>query len=111
MAFAIFYNLQDLTPIAANATRVDLKGTDKTLALKIWNGGLKGWSIAPIAPLDRQEGDPDTRIVVISATNVTLQNMIDLLIRLSAQPGAAYLARIASDMSRSSGAVEPWPPV
>lgn len=111
MAFAILYDLADLGPLTTAWSGVTLTGSDKTLATAIWNGGLSGWQSAPIAPLQYQQGDPDTRIIVITATvagkTVTKQNMIDLLRRLSTQAGAGFLRVIADDMD--SSALEPWP--
>jgi hypothetical protein len=116
MAFAMFYNHQDSTAIAANieASLVDARLTnqERQVAQRAWNGGLKNWSTAPVAPLDRQEGDPDTRIIIVDGPQVSLQALINLLLSLSVKiPGALYMSAIADDLSRSSGAVEPWPPV
>jgi hypothetical protein len=108
MAFAIFYNRQDLTPIVAEATRPTLTGADRTLAQKLWNGGLKGWDQAPVYGGREAEGDPDCRVVIVSAQGVSKQDMIDLLYRLANQPGAEYMRAIANDME--STAIEPWPP-
>jgi len=70
-----------------------------------------GGETAPVAPPQYQQGDPDTRILVITATSgggaVTKQQMIDLLRRLSTQSGAGFLRPIADDMDTS--AIEPWP--
>jgi hypothetical protein len=107
MAFAIFYDMADLVPFTTDFTAPTLSGSDKTLATKIWNGGLSGWQSAPVAPPQYQQGDPDTRILVINATNVTKQNMIDLLRRVAPLPGCGFLRPIADDMVTS--AIEPWP--
>ena len=114
MSFAIWYNSADLTPLAAGMTRLDLSGADKTLALKIWNGGLKDWTTAPIETGSRAGGDPDCRRIVISATGVSAQNMIDLLRRIALLAGAGFLTDIANDMScfaqaNCDGCREPWP--
>ena len=115
MAFAVFYNRADLTPIAAELTRVDLSPADRQFAQSCWQGGISGWNTAPLAPADHAGGDPDCRIVVVNATHkgstVTLLQFREWLIKIgTANPGAQYLITLADDMSRWSGAVEPWPP-
>ena len=119
MAFAIFYNREDLTPIAAELTRQDLSNNDRRFAQAIWQGGASGWNTAPLAPREYQcvqtpEGercDDDIRILVIDAQvqgqPVTLQQTRDFLYRQSSLPGGIYLAGLADDMGRT--AVEPWP--
>ncbi len=118
MAFAIFYNREDATRIAAEFSRSDLKGQDKSLASAVWNGGLKNWNSAPFASSDANaaphaDGDPDCRFIVV--TGVALADFIAFLRRMSANAGAEYLAALADDMScytnpACAGAVEPWPP-
>ena len=121
MAYAIFYNHQDLTAIAANVEATLANNYDQFLTTqernsakqtfqRAWTGGLSGWSTAPIAPIEKQEGEPDTRIIVVSGAQVSLAALISTLRVLAAKvPGAAYMSRIADDLSGSSGAVEPWP--
>ena len=113
MAFALFYNREDLTPISAEVTRATLPQGEKQFALACWHAGIDGWDTAPIAPLEKQEGDPDTRILVVSGnfqgSPITLQAFRDFLYRMSANPGAIYLSALADDMGGSSGAIEPWP--
>lgn len=113
MAFALFYNREDLTPIAAEIGRADLTGADRQLANRVWNGGGRDWNTAPLAPpeMRAREGDADLRILVIDST-VTLTQFRDFLYRMAASVGSvggAYLAALADDMGGSSGAVEPWP--
>jgi hypothetical protein len=111
MPFAIFYNREDLTPIAAEVGRADIPPGDKQIAQKLWNGGLKNWNTAPLAPPDRNSGDPDCRILVVDST-VSLAEFRLFLRRMAASnPGAEYLNALADDMMGESGAVEPWPPV
>jgi hypothetical protein len=113
MAFALFYNRQDASQIAAEITRSDLSTSDKNLAQKLWNGGLKNWSSAPVAPVNSPyfgEGVPDnpTLMIVVNAVGVSKQNLIDWLNRLAPTSGCYYLGAIAADVAVS--AVEPWPP-
>jgi hypothetical protein len=122
MAYAIFYNHQDLTAIAANVEAtlannydqyltVQERNTCKQTFQRAWTGGLSGWSTAPVAPLDRQEGDADTRIVIASGAQVTKAVLIAALNVIALKvPGAAYMAAIARDLAGESGCVEPWPP-
>lgn len=121
MAYAIFYDHQDLTSIATQVSATLTNKNDQFLTVAqrttvkqtftlAWNGGLKNWATAPIAPLNKQEGDPDTRIVVVSGSQVFLADLISALRLLGGLvPGAAYMIAIADDLSGSSGAVEPWP--
>jgi hypothetical protein len=121
VAFAIFYNHQDLTAIAANVSATlannydqflttQERNTTKQTFTRAWNGGLNGWSTAPIAPPEKQEGDPDTRIIIVSGAQVSLAALITAINLIGAKvPGALYMNAIGDDLSRSSGAVEPWP--
>lgn len=106
MAFAIFYNRQDLSPIAAEFTKGSLSGQDRSYARSVWNAGLSGWDTAPQAPAEYLQGDPDTRILVI--TSGTKQEMRDFLYRMcNNNQGAVYMCAIADDMAGT--AIEPWP--
>lgn len=121
MAYAIFYNHQDLTAIAANvqatlSSNYDqfLTNPERTSSKQVfnraWNGGLSGWSTAPIAPPERQEGDADTRIIVVSGQQVSLADLRNTLRLLGTKvPGAQYMIAIADDLMGASAAVEPWP--
>ena len=119
MAFAIVFNRADLTPIVAEATRVDLSTADRRFAQACWQGGLSGWNTAPLAPeqyrcVDSPLGylcDDDARIVVVDAKvsgkAVTLAEFIAFLRRQSVLPGGAYLGGIADDLEVNG--IEPWP--
>lgn len=121
MAYAIFYEHEDLTQIAANVQATLASNYDQFLTTqernsvkqtfqRAWNGGLNGWSTAPQAPPEKQEGDPLMTIVVVSGTQVSLQALIDALRLLGTKvPNAAYMGRIADDLMGASAAVEPWP--
>jgi hypothetical protein len=123
MAFAIFYNRQDLTPLAAEISNANIIATnaEKTLANKIWQGGLNNWSTAPTAlsnPDPRVQakagGDPDCRYVVITATQqgqpVTAADFRTLLYSVASKnPGAGYLVAIANDMAGEDAIADPWP--
>jgi hypothetical protein len=107
--FAVFYNPADLLPIELEALRLDMSLADRRLAADIWAGGLKDWRVAPIASVERQEGDVETRIVVIDAPGRNLAEFVDFLRRRAVATGNALLRKLGDDMSRSSGGVEPWP--
>lgn len=114
MPFAVFYNRQDLTPIAAELTRSSLQGADKQLAQKLWNGGVKNWDTAPFTMGTVDEAyacnDPDCRTLVIDAAGVTLADMTGLMRRIAAStPGAEYLIALARDMDNGGGAKDPYP--
>jgi hypothetical protein len=123
MAYAVFYNHEDLTSIAANVQAMLAGDYDSLLTTqernnakqvfqRAWTGGLSGWSTAPLAPVDRQSGDPDCRIIVVSGQQVSLQALRQVLYLLAQKvPGAWYMQAIADDLGGESGAVEPWPPV
>jgi hypothetical protein len=108
---ALLYNFQDLQPLVANATRTNLPQADRQLCQKIWNGGLRNWDdlqIARFVAPAYQQGDPDTRGVIIDTPDVTKQDIIDLFNRIgTTTPGAGFLQSIADDMRTS--ALEPPP--
>lgn len=126
MAYAIFYNHSDLTAIAANVAATLASDYDAFLTnqertsikqtfQRHWNNGLSGWSTAPVAPVERQEGDPDTRIVVVSGpasqipTPGALQILRNALTIIGTKvPGAGYMTLISNDLGGASAAVEPW---
>lgn len=116
MAFAIWYNREDLTPIAAEFTRTDLSPQDRSFANSVWGAGGNTWNTAPIEtdPF-HAGGDPDCRRVVIDGKHqgqtITLAQFRDFLYRMAAsQAGAHYLKNLADDMfSGGSGAQEPYP--
>ena len=119
--YAIFYEHQDLTAIAANVSATLSNSYDQFLTTqernlakqvfqKHWNGGFKDWAIAPIAPVQYQEGDPNMRIVVVRGNGVLLQDLRTVLYLLAQRvPGAQYMAAIADDLAGASAFVEPWP--
>lgn len=53
--FAIFYKPSDVDAIAAWATNPNLSGGLRTYANRLWNAGLKDWSVAPQATQDETE--------------------------------------------------------
>lgn len=108
MAFAIFYNRQDLTPIAAEVGNINLPQSLKTFGTKIWNAGVKNWGSAPYADPIYSDNDADCRILVLSGNGITKQAVMDWLRAVAAEiPGAWYMAIIAEDMLGT--AIEPWP--
>jgi len=121
MAYAIFYNHQDLTAIAAEVQATLVNNYDQYLTVqerntckqtfqRAWTGDLSGWSTAPIAPLDRQEGDADTRIIVVTGAQVSKASLIAALNVIALKvPGATYMGAIARDLAGESACVEPWP--
>lgn len=115
MAFAIFYNREDLTPIAAEFSRSDLPTADRAFAQSCWSAGLNTWSQDIPAPPEH-DGPPvgDASMIVVNGNHkgqpITLTQFRDFLYRYAVTPNTAYLAALADDMSRFSGAVEPWPP-
>lgn len=123
MAYAIFYNHRDLTAIAANVEATLANSYDQYLTVvernnakqvfqRAWTGGLSSWSTSPLAPSERNSGDVDCRIIVVTGQQVSLQALRQVLYLLAQKvPGAWYMGAIADDLGGESGAVEPWPPV
>lgn len=114
MAFAIFYNREDATRIAAEYTRQDLAQADAQFAASCWQAGLNTWNQNNPDPRPEEAGT-DANMIVIDGKHkgqtITLAQFREFLYRMSALPGAIYLAALADDMGGHSGAVEPWPPV
>lgn len=114
--FAIYYVDEDYSTLSGAVNRNDLTTQEKQTATKIWNGGLKNWATAPFA-LSPTCDDPNTfpvtsRRVVINATGVTKQTMVDFLTSIAARVGAnpgpgGYLLALAADVSQC--ATEPFP--
>lgn len=118
--YAVFYNHEDLTAIAANvqatlASNYDVylttseKNFCKQTFQKHWNGGLKNWATAPLAGvLDPNEGDFDALIVVVSGNQIFKQDLVTALSIVGTKvPNASYMLAIAADLAGT--AVEPWP--
>lgn len=95
MAFTLYLSHQDLTRIAANVKQAV---TDRRPhAEEMWRGGLDNWSNSPLAPPERQQGDPSVRAVHISVGQS--RNLQALLRYLGARVlGASYLNQIAEDL-------------
>ena len=105
----LFYNTQDLAVIAsavqAAQTDAGLAGPQRTAATRAWNNGLSGWASAPAASVARREGDAGTKAVTINQAQLTLTSFRSLLTALAPRVNP-YLVKLASDMGRSSGAIE-----
>lgn len=123
MTFALFYNMQDLSAVAAALERANItyaSNDDRGIIRACWSGGLDQWATAPLAPEPWISEDADCRIIVVTATYrgsaVTLAQMFDAWGRtVTANPrepdayagGIEILNAIVSDAP--SGAREPWP--
>ena len=136
--FALFYQREDLTALAAEATNPGLTPSERQYAQRLWNAGLKDWASSPTAPDEYacvlipfdptgQPGyagktitnmgggtwrvcDPNILIVVVSGPQVSKQQTVDWCRLIGGKyPGAAYLENLASDIEAQ--AVEPWPVV
>jgi hypothetical protein len=114
MAFAVFYNRADITRIVAEFQRTDIPSQDRNFALSVWNAGLNTWATAP-ADTRPEEQPTDATVVIVNGKHqgqtITLQQFRDFLFKWGQQPGAEYLLAIYDDLSRKSGAEEPWPRV
>lgn len=126
MAYAIFYNHQDLTSIAANVQATLASNYDQYLTTqernstkqtfqRAWNGGLNGWSTAPLAGNKDPNYDPnnpsataDSLIIVVSGQQVLKADLVSALRTIGTKvPNAGYMNSIADDVQNT--AVEPWP--
>lgn len=109
--FEIFYDDQDASVIAGSLLRSDLSQTEKQMATKIWNGGMKNWASQPAAlsPCDDPTLPYDAHGIIIDVQGVTKQDMVNLLNSIALhtgfpQPGG-YLQTLALDLQQC--AVEP----
>ncbi len=110
MALAIFYNLEDLTALRDTLQGLvnQVSGADRTYVNRVLTA-IGTPSAAPVAPLQYQQGDSDTRIIVLSFSGATKISWLDQLAKFIAAnlSGREWLRAIWKD-SRTS-AVEPWP--
>jgi len=114
MAFAIFYEPEDVATITGSINAGTLPQNLKTTARKYWNGGLKDWATAPLGHAPTDNSCPLCRIVVIDGAQCTLAEFRQLLLDVGAFLGNAtvagdYLVALSVDMGSPAGAIEPWP--
>lgn len=111
MAFALFYDMADMTEMAAEFTAAAIKQPDVNAGRTYWTNGLSAWQTAPRAPVEHPgyDNDPDLRIVVVQ--NNTLAAFRQYLYGLATKypTTCQFLAALADDMAFREGAVEPWP--
>ncbi len=108
MAIALFYNGVDLDAMHAALTAVvpTLSGADRTAANRVLTA-LTNRTTLPVAPTDRWQNDPDTRLLVLSASGTTKQGTIDLFMRIyNRTPAGEFLRAIAKDLRTTC--VDPW---
>lgn len=117
MAFAIFYELSDLSAIAGSINDVNLPNTIRQRVKKYWDAGLSEWATAPFGQVPGSTSAPLSRMIVISGSGLTLADFRQLLLDVAtffggASGGAQYLITLSGDMANGGdGAREPWPPV
>jgi hypothetical protein len=110
LAVALLLNVADLTTLQASLNTVvaEVGGADRTAANRILTAiGIPNQQ--PVAPVERQQGDPDTRVIVLNYSGATRQQFLDLIIKFFNQnpTGREWLRAIWKDARTS--AVEPWP--
>ena len=111
MAFALWYNRNDLSAIAGEILRDDLPPAQQAITDEAWLGGFQDWEVAPFAPEVKQEGDADVRYVLVNYPNLSLDRFRSLLYWIADHDtDATYMRAIANDMGGGPGATEPWPP-
>lgn len=138
--FAIFYNPADVDALAAWASNPNIPGNLRNYANRLWNAGLKDWSIAPqaaqnateacvIIPFEPVPGeidpvktwsqlpdgtwlvcDPTMKRIVISGTQVSKALTVQWLRDLAAADPAAVYMAALADDIQNT-AIEPYPPV
>jgi len=113
MAFAIFYELEDLSEIVGSLNASSLPPQMRSTINHYWNGGVKNWDTAPMgqSPYDPPGACNLCRTLVITYGNLAefRQLLVDVANTLGTVQ-ARYLLSLAADMGGTSGAVEPWPP-
>jgi hypothetical protein len=105
MAVALLYNLTDLTALA-NAVQLGITaatGADKTQFQRIATA-IGTPSAAPIAPVNRQQGDPDTRLITLTYSGVTKSGVTALFAKFA--PTIPELRPYNKDAK--SSAVDNW---
>lgn len=110
MAFAIFYELGDLSALVGTARAPSLPNTLKNRVTAYWNGGLKNWDTSPLGAAPGDTSCPLCHTLVISTG--TLADFRQLLLDIAGFFGTAqaqYLITLSNDMGGSDGAREPWP--
>lgn len=111
MAFACFYDMADLSAMAAAFRAASISNQDRRAGDTYWNNGLSAWQTAPRAPVEHPEydNDPELRIVVVQ--NNTLAAFRQYLYMLYGKyPACTFLGALADDLGGGHWqAVEPWP--
>jgi hypothetical protein len=110
MAVALFYNLEDLTNLQTTLTAVaaQVSGADRTLANRMLTA-IGTPSAAPIAPIQYQQNDPDTRVIVLSYSGATKTAFLDAILKWFNQNPTAWEWLRAIWKDARTSAVEPWP--
>jgi hypothetical protein len=111
MAFAIFYEPEDVSQIAGSVNAQTLPTALKNEARKYWNNGLKDWATAPVGTFPGDElSCPLCRTVVIDGPGLTLAGFIQVCLDIAAFIGGDagnYLTKLANDMQQTGR--DPWP--
>jgi len=110
MAFAMFYNMADMTAMAAVFNDASITGKDRNDGRVFWNNGLSAWQSAPRAPVAHPgyDNDPDMRILVVQ--NNTLAAFRQYLYAMYQKyPAATFFGALADDLTHRHAVVEPWP--
>jgi hypothetical protein len=110
MAVGLLYNVSDLTALitAINAVLPNVSGQDRTALNRVLT--TIGVPVnLPIAPVQYQQGDLDTRVIVLPSQSGTKQNVLDLINRaFIARTDLYFLNAIWKDLRTS--AIDPWVP-
>jgi hypothetical protein len=116
VAFAVFYNMDDLQAMAEAFVDASISGKDRNDGRTYWNNGLSGWQNAPLASADLMAsthpdiawGEEDLRLVVVQ--NNTLASLRQYLYFLYAKyPNCVFLQALANDLTHPLAVIEPWP--
>ncbi len=113
--FAICYEPSDMAAIAAAIQDIRLPNAIRQRGKEYWDGGLSGWSTAPLGVFPGSDPNACTqcRVLIINPTHGgNLAGFRQLCIDTAASLGDAvssYLIALAADMGGSDGAREPYP--
>lgn len=108
MAVGLLYNRSDIAKLVAalEAALPALSGADRTAANRVLTA-LANPDALPIAPVQFQQGDPDTRVIVLPSQSGDRTAVRGLFQRMfAARSDLHFLQAIWKDIRTS--AVDPW---
>lgn len=111
MAFAIFFEPEDISQIAGSVNAATLPTAMKNAARTYWNAGLKNWITAPVGTFPGDEQScPLCRTVIVDGPGLTLAGFIQLCKDIGLFIGGDaghYIVTLAEEMAQTGR--DPWP--